>query len=165
MLVDGDEANFDSQNSLKLYIINANGESTEITCFNNTSIDKIKSMAMSCFGLNHYSNLKSASQYKLISMNKKKMLADEASIRDENLINGETLLLLAKYPISSKFGLDSKDSDQIKKGFNESIINEVTKNLIPKNLNYEVNTNEVSFDVSFINHLFFFFILFYICLL
>lgn len=144
-----DEGSYDTQENLKVCVISSKGETTLVECGTNLSVDRIKLMALTNFIRDQVEALKVVNQYKLVSINKKRSLSGEASIRDENIVNGDTLLLLDRYPVQTKSTFaDIINNETAGKGPNESMILEATKHLKPKNLNHQVTENVISFEVS-----------------
>ncbi|XP_015784939.1 ubiquitin-associated domain-containing protein 1 [Tetranychus urticae] len=142
-----DEGSYDTQENLKVCVISSKGETTLVECGTNLSVDRIKLMALTNFIRDQVEALKVVNQYKLVSINKKRSLSGEASIRDENIVNGDTLLLLDRYPVQTKSTFaDIINNETAGKGPNESMILEATKHLKPKNLNHQVTENVISFE-------------------
>ncbi|RWS02416.1 ubiquitin-associated domain-containing protein 1-like isoform X1 [Dinothrombium tinctorium] len=130
---------------VKIEMVNAKGESVAMEVSPELTIDKLKMMAITSFSNDPLSVVKIGHQFKLISINKKKTLIEEASVRDEDIADGDILLLLSRYPLSNR-DVDSFQKEICTQSPSEIEINEATSSVEPKNINRKVPDFGVSLD-------------------
>ncbi|RWS22230.1 ubiquitin-associated domain-containing protein 1-like isoform X1, partial [Leptotrombidium deliense] len=136
---------FGAQNVIKVEVVNSKGDSICIDVSPELSVDKLKLMALSNFTQDPLTVVKLGHQFKLVSMNKKKTLIEEASVRDEDIADGDILFLLGRYPLNNK-DVDSFQKDTSTQSPSEMEINEATSNIEPKNIHRKVPEFGVSLD-------------------
>lgn len=144
---------FSSQNTLKLEIVNSRGDTRTIELAADLAVDKLKLMALTHFQHDPLISIKMAQNFKLVSMVKKKTLSEEASLREEEITDGDTILLLPRYCSNNS----SQSSDPMHKelrgrGPSEGEIIAATANIAPKNMDRKMVELGTSLDVSRLVH-------------
>lgn len=130
-----DPSPYRTQETVKICIVNSKGDSVDFECATNLPVDEIKITALKHFFPNQLDSPKASNCYKMVSIGRKKTLVDEASIRDNELSNGDILLLLEKFSSPQSTSLnDVTNSDSTQTKVTEAMIDEATKNLKPKNM-------------------------------
>lgn len=144
---------YHTQETIKICIVNTRGDSVDFECASSLIVEKIKIAALTHFYRDQLDCLKSCNCYKMVSISKKKTLVDEASIRDEELSNGDIILLLERFPQNQPLD-DVINTDTAPKRVTEAMIDEATKNLKPKNMNHKIPEHANSFEVREKNDVF-----------
>lgn len=139
---------FSSQNAIKLEIVSARGETRTIEVTTDLGVEKLKLMALSSFHQDPLTSIKIAQQFKLVSINKKKTLVEEASLRDEEITDGDILLLLPRCILPNTSQMEGIHREMRGRGPSDGEIATATANVLPKNLDKKMLEPSNSLDVS-----------------
>lgn len=136
---------FSGNQIIRIEVVNGWGDIFALEITNDLAIEKLKIMALAHFHKDPLMSIKMAQQYKLVSMNKKKSLTEEATVRDEDLSENDVLLLLPRNTKSEEFSSTSELKSQAP---GETEISEATSHLIPRNSSRNVVEFPSNIDVS-----------------
>ena len=143
-----DEGGAFSGHTIKLELVNERGDSRMFEVSPEILVDKLKIMVL---GLYHcvtpLNSNKLSQQHKLVSILKKKQLDDERTLRDEDVADGDIILLLTR---CYSTGSNGTPQDKLlgARGPSEGEIIAATANLPPKNMDKKVLELGATQDVS-----------------
>ncbi|KAI1289725.1 Ubiquitin-associated domain-containing protein 1 [Halotydeus destructor] len=129
-----DRPAFSLRNTMKLEVITSRGDAMTFEVTSDYPIDKLKMMALANVCRDTLSRVKLCSQYKLVSIGRKKVLSDDAMLRDEEIADGDIILLLPRCSASSTPPNENVQKDVRGRGPSEGEIIAATANLPPKNM-------------------------------
>lgn len=139
---------YNPQNGLKLEIVNSRGETRTIEVTSDLNVDKLKLMALSHFQHDPLASIKMIHSYKLVSILKKKTLIEDATLRDEDICDGDMILLLPRLTNPSPQPSEAIQKELRGRGPSEGEIIAATANLTPKNMDRKSIELGTSLDVS-----------------
>ncbi|XP_023227558.1 ubiquitin-associated domain-containing protein 1-like isoform X1 [Centruroides sculpturatus] len=127
---------------MKVKVINCLGEEWIVSVYPEITVDQLKQMALVHF-FHPLSCIKTADQYRLVSVTKGQRLLDECTIREENLEEKEELLLLKGRLQPEKSEETAEERNQKLHGPMNAEIQFATANISQKNMFRVVEDNPV----------------------
>ncbi|XP_015909845.1 ubiquitin-associated domain-containing protein 1 [Parasteatoda tepidariorum] len=131
--------------TMKITVINSTGAYWVVDVLPEFTIDKLKLMALSHF-FNPIDSIKVSDRYKLILVSQNRPLADESTIRDEEVRENDELLLLRRRPLLVPLGESQEEKEEKCRGPTDLEIQKETCHLLSKNNDATIESPPVPVD-------------------